>query len=145
MAALDTLRAIGFVEAGAWTLADDLLQLVLQRHQAARRILYAFITGETVLYIGVSTRSLAQRMRGYARPGPTQRTNIANHARLVAILEAGRPVTIWMLVPAEIITYRGVPLDVAAGLESTLIARLRPPWNVRGRTAAAGAEEGEDG
>jgi hypothetical protein len=121
------------VEVGAWTLADDLLQLILHSHQAARKILYGFVSGDDVLYIGVSTRSLEQRMRGYARPGPTQRTSRANHARLVTLLGEGLAVTFWVLVPDELITYRSISLDVPAGLESTLINRLRPPWNIRGR------------
>lgn len=130
---LAVLRDVGFVEAGAWALAEGRLQLILHTHQAARSILYAFVAGETVLYLGASTQLLVQRMRGYARPGPTQRTNHANHARLVALIGQGQTVAIWVLVPAEVVTYRGVALDVAAGLEGPLIALLNPPWNDHGR------------
>jgi hypothetical protein len=141
MSALDALRTVGFVAAGEWVLEGAVLTLRLHTLAAASDILYAFLDGDAVLYIGVSTRTLGQRMRGYARPGPTQRTNLANHARLTALLSHGHAVSIWVFAPTEVVTYRVIALNIAAGLEGPLIARLRPPWNRRGRHRDVIADE----
>lgn len=94
---LETLRAVGFVASGRWRLAGDGLLAELDIHASARNILYAFVAQGRVLYLGVSTRTLAQRMRGYIAPGPNQRTNLANNARLRAALVEGAEIAIWVL------------------------------------------------
>lgn len=133
---LDVLRGLGFLEVGAWELDGGNLFPRLRDRATARNVLYAFVSGTEVLYLGVSTQSLGQRMRGYARPGPTQRTNLANHAHIRAALSQGHSVAIWVLEPTEVIPYHGVALNIAAGLEGPLIARLQPPWNRRARGRA---------
>lgn len=145
MSALETLREIGFIEVGAWVMQDDVLSPRLHALAPASNVLYAFVSSDEVLYIGVSTRTLAQRMRGYARPGPTQRTNLANQARLIALLRQGHAVAIWALAPTETMSYRGIALNIAAGLEGPLIARVRPPWNRRGRDLGPIGEQDETG
>lgn len=129
---LQILLDLGFEEAGAWLTSGGVLQCVLTRHAAESSILYAFVSQEQVLYIGKSIRTLRQRMYHYQKPGPTQRTNIVNHANIHDVLVQGGSVQIFAFAPKEQIQYRGVPVNLAAGLEDTLIGRLRPLWNRTG-------------
>lgn len=110
-------------------LDNELLRYELHQHRTARNILYAFIAQGEVLYIGKSVQTLAGRMNGYKMPGVTQRTNIANNARIKATLGTGVPVQIIVFVAPEQFTYRDLSINLAAGLEDNLIARLLPPWN----------------
>lgn len=136
---VETLRAVGFVAGGRWRLMGEALVAELDAHASARDILYAFVAQGRVLYLGVSTRTLAQRMRGYIAPGPSQQTNLANHARLRAALAEGAEIAIWVLAPSEPVIYNGVALNIAAGLEGPLIALLQPPWNRLGRSLMGAA------
>jgi hypothetical protein len=126
---LDALISLGFEKCGKWTINGEELQLQLERYQHECDVLYSFVVEDTVLYIGKSVRTLKQRLYGYLRPGNSQRTNIANHERLVSLLASKPEVDIYALVPGEPIEFRGWRLNVAAGLEDVLIEKLRPPWN----------------
>jgi hypothetical protein len=110
-------------------LQNDVLKYRLDKYQQSTKILYAFVIGEKVFYIGKSIKTLHQRMYGYQNPGSSQRTNIANHQRLIKLLETGQLVQIFVLAEYEPITYRGVLVNLAAGLEDELIQLLKPPWN----------------
>jgi len=100
-----------------------------------REILYAFVVGEEVAYIGKSTRTFKQRMYGYQNPGPSQKTNIKNHDRVVKALDQDETVDVYVFVQEEPVTYKGIPVNLAAGLEDVLIEWLAPSWNSRGKTA----------
>jgi hypothetical protein len=65
-------------------------------------------------------------------PVASQLTNISNHAKLTEWLNQGNSVEIMALVVTEIVLFRGIPINLAAGLEDTLIARIQPPWNKQG-------------
>jgi len=123
------LLDLGFEEAGSWVLTDKLLKCQLTKHASECQILYAFVSQDQVLYIGKSVRSLRSRLYGYEKPGPTQRTNIAGNEKLRQLLGTIPSVRILALVVSEPVVFRGVPLNVAAGLEDPLISRLKPPWN----------------
>jgi excinuclease UvrABC nuclease subunit len=120
---------LGFEEVGSWVLNNELLKCQLAKHSSECGVLYAFVSEAEVLYVGKSVRTLKTRLYGYERPGPSQRTNIAGNEKLRQLLTAVPSVTILALVVSEPVLYRGVPLNVAAGLEDPLIARLKPKWN----------------
>ena len=128
------LLRVGFEEVGAWLLEGDTIKCQLPKHGESKKILYAFVSGDQVLYVGKSVRSLAQRLNGYRNPGPTQRTNTKVHRKIKDVLRQGKEVKILVFAPSEDeIIYRGIPLNLAAGLEDGLIARLQPPWNDTGK------------
>jgi len=129
---LQTLLDLGFEEAGEWLASGAMLKCSLVRHMEERDILYAFVSQGQVLYIGKSVRTLSQRMYQYQKPGPTQRTNIVNHANIKQVLEQGETIQIFAFAPKEQLHYRGIPVNLAAGLENTLIGSLRPAWNRMG-------------
>jgi|tagenome__1003787_1003787.scaffolds.fasta_scaffold20534131_2 hypothetical protein len=125
------LHDLGFEEVGNWSLVDGLPCCTIVRHGAESGILYAFISQSTVLYVGKSVRTLARRMYGYQNPGETQRTNRANNDNIKKHL-AKSTVGVLALVATDEMFYRGVRINIAAGLEDELIKRLRPLWNRMG-------------
>jgi len=128
------LTRIGFEAVGEWFLEGGVLRYRLSKYGEARKILYAFVSNGRVLYVGKSVRALAQRLNGYMKPGRTQSTNIKNHQHIQDVLRQGKEVKIFVFAPAEDeIVYRGVPLNLAAGLEDSLIAELQPLWNDTGK------------
>jgi hypothetical protein len=68
-------------------------------------------------------------MSNYRRPGKTQSTNIGNNARIRALLEAGDAVDILSLPDSGLMHYGKFHLNLAAGLEDSIIRTLDPPWN----------------
>jgi len=129
---LDRLADLGFEKAGEWLLVASRPSFRLDRHLTARKVLYAFVSGTTVMYVGKSVRSLEQRMTGYQSPGPTQRTNIRVQASITDLLKSGAVLDIWVFV-GEQMKYRGFEVSLAAGLEDAIVEALQPPWNVLGR------------
>jgi hypothetical protein len=82
--------------------------------------------------VSKETRNSRRRMPGYQRPGPTQRTNIACHAKLMEVLTVKETVDIYVFRDPEPKLHAGVPINLAAGLEDGLILEFRPPWNKAG-------------
>lgn len=94
---------------------------------------YAFVQDGVVQYVGVATRSLAQRVSGYARPGPTQTTNQRVNALLLRLLDEGTEINILCACPPDL-EWNGFVMSGSVGLEAGLILRHHLPWNIRGAT-----------
>jgi len=129
---LSLIQGLGFEEAGYWFLENGEISFKLYKSQKATNILYAFVVEGVVKYLGKSTQSLSKRMYLYKKCGPSQRTNLRNHAQIKASLEQGQTVRIFAFIQKEIMEYKGIPINLAAGLEDTLISQLRPNWNIAG-------------
>lgn len=71
-------------------------------------------------------------MQGYKRPGPSQTTNVRGHQRIKELLAAGQTVSIWALPDNGLLRYGGFHVNLAAGLEDSIINELRPVWNMTG-------------
>jgi hypothetical protein len=121
---------LGFIKVGKWTIEGSELAFELLDSRNQTNVLYAFVSGRRVLYIGKSAQTVYRRMMGYRNPGPTQRTNIRNNASLVEILSEGSAVEIYVLSDDQSLDYGGFRIDLADGLENSLISRLRPEWNL---------------
>jgi hypothetical protein len=144
---LDKLKIIGFTHAGCWKLGGPHLQnLAFDRAGSAvvdtrtSNVLYAFVVNGKVMYIGKTVKGLKQRMKDYNNPGPTQATNKRNHDKIVGHLKPdktghmnnGMTVEIFVLPDNGLMHYGGFDINLAAGLEDSLIWKLAPSWN-RGR------------
>lgn len=105
---------------------------------AVSNALYAFCSGDEVLYIdiGKTTQSLKRRLTGYCRPGCTQATNRKCHAHIKAALVAGKGIDLLVFAPLEDLQFRGFAINLAAGLEDVLIRTFDPPWNGGARGTA---------
>ena len=53
------LLEIGFERAGEWSLDDDELAIGIEHYANAANVLYAFVSGEELLYIGRSAARCA--------------------------------------------------------------------------------------
>jgi hypothetical protein len=126
---LQSLLDLGFESVGEWKLRFDQLSFQIDRYKEKKNILYAFVGDGKILYIGKSDQTLYQRMNGYKNPGPTQSTNINNHSRMKGNLEQNKRTLIYIFFQKEDLIYRGVNVNLAAGLEDNLITIFKPPWN----------------
>lgn len=129
---LQRLTGIGFERVGIRELVDGRPYCRLTSHGASSHVLYAFATSGEVVYVGKTTMPLSKRMYGYQNPGPTQRTNVAGNAHIAECLRSGRAVEVYALTDGADLEYGGFKVNLAAGLEDTLIGTIRPRWNKAG-------------
>ncbi len=130
--AFDLLTQIGFRKVGQWSLRDGVLDLRIDAEADARNVLYAFVIDGEPLYVGKTTQPLKKRMQGYKRPGPTQSTNIRNHGNLVEALRAGYQAELYVLPDHGLLHFGVFHLNLAAGLEDSIVRTLQPTWNRTG-------------
>lgn len=123
------LLDIGFKYAGNWSLIGNDLIISIDAFGGTNNILYAFTIDNEVKYIGKSTRSFKQRMYGYIKPGSTQTTNIKNNKNIKKNLRSGKSIYIYVLPDSGLHSIGEFHLNVAAGLEDSLINTLKPEWN----------------
>ena len=114
-------------------MGDEQPEYELDSEQMTYNVLYSFVSGPEILYIGKTTIALRDRMYQYQRPGSSQRTNIRNNAAIRGLLESGAKVEIYALPDPGDMEYRGFHLNLAAGLEDSLISELKPIWNKTGK------------
>lgn len=126
---LDRLLEIGFELAGEWLLDDDDVQIELQRYGSAANVLYAFASDDELLYIGRSGRSLQLRMDGYCNGGPPRSMRSRNRERIMAMLMVDQPVDLYAMPDPGNLHYGSFRVNLAAGLQHSLIDALDPPWN----------------
>jgi len=127
------LLQIGFKKVGTWQLENDLPVFNLEVEADSRNILYSFISNEEIYYIGKTAQILKKRMYGYQNPGPTQSTNIKNNKFIQEKLNKGDSVEIYALPDNGLMHYGGFHLNLAAGLEDSLVASIKPHWNKTGK------------
>ena len=133
---LDRLVHLGFQRVGDWKLVENptpaTISLDLTVSIETPNFLYAFVTDGEVVYIGKSVKSIRQRLLGYERPGKSQRTNIRNNKRVLDLLSNKSKVDIYVFADSGLHNYGGFHMNLAAGLEDSLIDRLKPKWNIQG-------------
>ena len=123
------LLEIGFERAGEWSLDDDELVIEIEHYAHAANVLYAFVSGEELLFIGRCGRSLKSRMQGYEGGGPPRSMRERNRERIIAMLVINRPVELYVMSDPGNLHYRSFRVNLAAGLQHSLIEALSPPWN----------------
>ena len=126
---MNRLIEIGFQCIGHWKLNDDHLVCELTSQMRTPNVLYAFVSNGEIKYIGKTTQPLKGRMASYQNPGPTQSTNIKNNENIKSLLKAGEAVDIFVLPDTGLLRYGGFHINLAAGLEDSLISDILPPWN----------------
>ena len=128
---LQQIIDLGFEEVGYWLLEEGKVTFSLSKSSKEANILYSFVVNGEVKYIGKSVQTLHKRMYLYKQGGGSQRTNIRNKAEIKTCLERGQQVKVYVLVPELQMNYKGMPINIAAGLEDNLIMMLKPEWNKR--------------
>ena len=130
---LSRITGAGFVEVGKWEFREGRPVYSLDEEKTSYNVLYAFVRGDDVLYVGKTTIALRDRMYQYQRPGPSQRTNIRVNTLLAELLKGGQSVKIFALPDRGDMEYHGFHLNLAAGIEDSVINELQPQWNKAGR------------
>jgi hypothetical protein len=142
---MNRLLNIGFSYVGNWTLNNlSRLSLTLSSHYNSKNILYSFISNGEIKYIGKSIQTLESRLYGYQNPGSSQSTNIRVNKLLVEQLQKGYPVDIFILNDNGLLNFGGFNINIAAGLEDSLIFEINPDWNYSGKKRIKEDKQSED-
>jgi hypothetical protein len=120
----------GFSFLGEWKPGED-DGFQLDAKAPPDKGVYAFVVDDFVMYVGLTQRGLRGRLDDYRRGNERQRTNARVKALILEALAAGKRVKVLVAMPAEG-AWNGLPINTAAGLESGLIAQVKPPWNILG-------------
>lgn len=128
---MNRILKIGFKYAGQWTISGDGIKPAFQHYANAHNVLYAFVSNGNVMYIGKTAQPLSKRFYGYENPSSSQTTNVKNNKNITNMLAAGDPLDIFVLPDNGLMHYGDFHINLAAGLEDSLIGRLDPPWNGR--------------
>lgn len=129
------LLAIGFEDAAQWVVDGERLKHVGERPASWRQqtaipnSLYAFVSGQNVLYIGKTTRTLNKRFAGYCDPGKGQATNKKCQLGIRKLIKQGKTVRIHVLPQTIPLKWGDYPINLAAGLEDALVQAFKPEWN----------------
>lgn len=125
----EKLTSAGFENCGRWELTETGIHFKgeLPREPGV----YAHVVDGSVYYIGRSLKGFRHRMGHYKKPGPKQSTSIRINGLIKTALQSGKTVETLAAFP-EPTTWSGLPVDVVSGLETGLVAKLRPPWNKQG-------------
>ena len=132
LSALQRIEAIGFRRCGQWELAiSGGIKINLTEHAQSSNALYAFVSTGEVLYIGKTTQQLRKRLYGYQNPRVTQTTNVRGNEAIAEALVSESLIEVFVLPDNGLLRFGGFHLNLAAGLEDSLINDLRPRWNKR--------------
>ncbi|GHB13059.1 GIY-YIG nuclease family protein [Salinicola rhizosphaerae] len=140
---MDRLIKIGFEKVGKWIIENDKIFPDLERYYTASNVLYAFIVDGEVRYVGKTTTPLKKRFYGYRSPNGDQPTNSKNNANIMKCLLAGGEVDIYVLPDNGLMHYGIFHLNLASGLEDSIIKTLDPPWNGKQKLVEQVEEEAD--
>lgn len=126
----DVLLNAGFRVLGEW-LPLDSGEFELSVKAPRDTGVYAFIVDDLVRYIGLTQTGFHARMGHYRRGHECQRTSSRIKKLIMMTLTEGRSVGVLIATPEQM-TWNGLPVVTAAGLESGLIRLIRPDWNMLG-------------
>ncbi|RRN96456.1 GIY-YIG nuclease family protein [Pectobacterium aquaticum] len=127
---MNRLIEIGFIKVGYWKILDGTLKYFPdERYADVINNLYAFVCDGEVMYVGKTTGRLKDRMYQYIRPNSSQSTNIKNNKNIYDILKKDIAVDIFVLPDSGLIHYGQFHLNLAAGLEDSIINIINPEWN----------------
>jgi hypothetical protein len=90
---------------------------------------YAFVSDDSVMYVGSAQGGLRRRITRYAVT-KTMRTSARVRGLILDCLLAETDVDVVTLTPPAL-NWGGLPVDLIAGVEEGLIRACRPPWNIR--------------
>lgn len=135
----DNLIDIGFEKIGQWSLENCTIGYSINSEKEETieigNALYAFVNQDDVKYIGKTTKGINKRFVGYVNPGNSQATNRKCHDNIKELLENGKDVEIWAFTPTIPLQIEGFDINIAAGLEDSLINKFKPEWNGKNKLA----------
>jgi len=139
MATSFDLTEIKFENIGKWALVSGRLEYQIELKDRSiinfPNALYAFVVnaedseGGHVVYIGKTTKSLKNRFMGYTNPGKSQQTNVKVNIGIRKEIELGSTVHIFCFKSLENLSWGVHSINLAAGLEDSLVRNFKPIWN----------------
>lgn len=129
-----SLIGIGLKDAASWKLSAGGLKTMGDSAARWRWLtarpdaLYAFCSGDKVLYIGRGAMTLSKRFAAF---GDSADATLCQSIR--KLLMSGKEVRILVLADQPTISWGSFAIDLAAGLEGSLIKAFRPAWNKSNR------------
>lgn len=131
---MNRLIEIGFKPVGTFKLnKEGELELLLEKHKTSNNVIYTILINSDPKYVGKTTRTLYQRMMGYINPGPTQSTNIRINELIKKELRRNNTAEIFAFVDTGLVKYGKFNLNLASGLEDSIIEVLNLEWNLTGK------------
>jgi hypothetical protein len=128
------LKKIGFELAGKWILENSVIKHKISgKFLLSKNVLYSFVSGKEILYIGKTVMTFKARMNHYQKPGPSQNTNIKNNKNILQLLKDDKEVYIYIFEEKSPIYFQDIRVNLAAGLEDSLISKFKPKWNKTGK------------
>jgi hypothetical protein len=147
---LSELKKVGFRKVGFWKLQKPdennrnsnsisfYFDIDRDLCYSSENCAYAFVSNESVLYIGKTNQGLARRMTAYS--GTSNALNKAHRDRktlsdrhkvefLIARLEKSENIEIYAFHQLEPILYKGININLIAGIEDPLIEKIKPILN----------------
>jgi len=128
-------KLAGFQFVGDWISDIDGIQLNFQPQRGTATV-YLFVLDGEIVYVGLTQTCMRRRMHGSKKGQKTQRTNVRVRSLITEALAAGRRVQIMAASPEELEEWRGLPVNTPVGIESGLIAKIRPVWNLLNKRGA---------
>ena len=133
---VEQLTQSGFRHVGSWLSHEGKIKLDFTPEQG-RATVYAFLLDGVLVYIGLTQTCFYRRMQGYRNDTATQRTNVRIRGFILEALASGRKIEVLAATPEEKLEWRNLPVSLAVGLESGLIEKFRPEWNLLNKRIAA--------
>ncbi len=131
------LTASGFCLSARWELQEN-SRVQLIGEPPKQPGVYAFAVDGEVCYVGKAKKGIATRLRPYEIvKGKTVKGKTRQGFRIKTLickaLKSGSEVTVLTIVNLKPIRWRGLPVNLIAGLEAGLIRELQPKtkWNLR--------------
>jgi len=128
---MNRLLQIGFLPVGNWELNENRISSILNQYSERTNVIYCFIIDAIPKYFGITRNTLRSRMYQYSNPGRGQSTNIRINQLLTNSLQNNQSVEIYVFVDNGLIQYGNFTINLALGLEETLISFYRSEWNFR--------------
>jgi len=131
---LSRLINIGFEEKGHWILDKTAkFKLTISDNDLnCKKVLYAFIIDNEIMYIGKTIQTIRKRFYGYINPGNTQVTNIRINEKILNELKNKKQIKIYIF-QSKSKEYETFNLNLSAGLEDDIILQTNPIWNINGK------------
>lgn len=117
------LVAIGFKEIGHWSLKGDNRTCVpIIKAGNERDVLYAFVVGSSVKYIGRSMAGISTRLKKYPHERKMRKY-------LLKTLLSHKKIKILQLMFPYQFKFGEFDFNIPAGIEDSIIGGIQPAWN----------------
>ena len=133
MSNIKKILDLGFEYAGFFKKTSDNIACHWSNENCKKytEVLYAFVYEKKVHYIGKTTQEFKKRIYGYLKPNTSQATNFRLNENIRKTLKLDEAIEIYIFKPDKI-EFKGYAINVAAGLEDSIIRAIQPPWNQMG-------------